>query len=148
MKHLIRPMQPLDIPACLDLWRDVEGVVMRDEPDQPEALVRFLGRNPGLSFVAVDQDVVVGGVLCGHDGHRAHLYHLAARQDQRRIRCTTSLLEATVKALAAEGITRCHAYVRARNLTALGFWSNVGATLRKDIEVMTLTVENSVHSRL
>lgn len=141
MTHVIRPMDPQDLPACLELWGDTEGVVLREESDRPEALARFLERNPGLSFVAVDQGMVVGSILCGHDGRRAHLYHLAVRTEQRRTRCATALLEAAIRVLAAEGITRCHAYIRARNLTALGFWSSVGATLRRDINVMTLAVD-------
>ncbi len=141
MTHVIRPMNPQDLPACLELWRDAEGVVLREESDSPGALARFLERNPGLSFVAVDQGMVVGSILCGHDGRRAHLYHLAVRTEQRRTRCATALLDAAIQALAAEGITRCHAYIRARNLTALGFWSSVGAMLRRDIDVMTLTVD-------
>ncbi|HSW12077.1 MAG TPA: GNAT family N-acetyltransferase [Solimonas sp.] len=141
MTHVIRLMDPQDVPACLELWRDTEGVVLREESDSPEALARFLERNPGLSFVAVDQGLVIGSILCGHDGRRAHVYHLAVRTELRRTRCATALLEAAIRALAAEGITRCHAYIRARNLTALGFWSSVGATLRRDIDVMTLTVD-------
>lgn len=141
MTYTIRPMDQQDLPTCLELWRDTEGIVLREGSDSPEALARFLKRNPGLSFVAVDQGVTVGSILCGHDGRRAHLYHLAVRTDQRRTRCATALLEAAIQVLAAEGITRCHAYIRARNLTALGFWSSVGATLRRDIDVMTLTID-------
>jgi N-acetylglutamate synthase len=140
MTYLIRPMNPQDLPACLELWCDTEGVVLREESDSPEALTRFLERNPGLSFVALDQGAMVGSILCGHDGRRAQLYHLAVRSEQRRTRCATGLLDAALQALAAEGITRCNAYIRVRNLSARGFWSSVGATLRRDIDVMTLAV--------
>lgn len=148
MKHLIRPMQSQDIAACLDLWRDIEGVVLRDESDHPKALARFLERNPGLSFVADEHSVVLGSILCGHDGRRAHIYHLAVRAEQRRTRCATALFNASMEALGGEGMTRCHAYVRARNLTALSFWSSVGATLRRDIDVVTLTVDTAEMSSL
>ena len=96
MTYAIRPMDPQDFPACLELWGDVDGIVLREESDSPEAPARFLERNPGLSFVAVDQGMVVGSILCGHDGRRAHLYHLAVRTEQRRTRCATALLEAAI----------------------------------------------------
>jgi ribosomal protein S18 acetylase RimI-like enzyme len=141
MERLIRPMQAHDIPACLELWREVEGIVLRDESDNAPALETFLLRNPGLNFVAEDDTQIIGSILCGHDGRRAHLYHLAVRQGLRRTRCATALFDASLQAIRAAGVTRCHAYVRARNFTALKFWSSVEAQLRRDIHVVTLQID-------
>lgn len=141
MERHIRPMQPHDIEPCLALWQRVEGVVLRDESDKPSMLRTFLERNPGLSYVFEDRGAIAGSILCGHDGRRGYLYHLAVREDQRRTRCATALFEATIHGLGSAGITRCHAYVRARNLTALLFWKSVGTTLRRDIDVVTFAIE-------
>ncbi|TDU24445.1 ribosomal protein S18 acetylase RimI-like enzyme [Panacagrimonas perspica] len=146
MERLIRPMQARDIPACLELWREVEGIVLRDESDNAPALETFLARTPDLSFVAEDGPHIIGSILCGHDGRRAHVYHLAVRQGLRRARCATALFNASLEAIRAQGITRCHAYVRARNLTALKFWSSVEARLRRDIHVVTLQIDPSALS--
>lgn len=146
MERLIRPMQVRDIPACLELWREVEGIVLRDESDNAPALEMLLARNPGLSFVAEDDAQIIGSILSGHDGRRAHIYHLAVGQGLRRTRCATALFDASLKAIREVGITRCHAYVRARNLTALKFWNSVEAQLRHDIHVVTLHVDPSASS--
>ncbi len=142
MERLIRPMQAQDIEPCLALWRDVEGIILRDESDSLPALQTFLLRNPDLSFVAEDHDQIIGSILCGHDGRRAHIYHLAIQQNLRRSRCATALFNASLQAIRLEGITRCHAYVRSRNLTALKFWRSVDAQLRRDINVVTLEIDS------
>ena len=54
----------------------VEGVEVA-EGDSEEELKEYLLRNPGLSRVAVNDGTIVAAVLCGHDGRRGLIYHLA-----------------------------------------------------------------------
>src|SRR6058998_4293181 len=65
-----------DYDAALELWQRVEGLEIA-EGDDRESVAQFLVRNPGLSRVALDGSAVVGVALCGHDGRRGHIYHLA-----------------------------------------------------------------------
>src|SRR5438034_11403045 len=65
-----------DYDAALELWQRVEGLEIA-EGDDRESVAQFLARNPGLSRVAIDGPTIVGVALCGHDGHRRHIYHLA-----------------------------------------------------------------------
>ena len=65
-----------DYDAAVELWKRVEGLEIA-EGDDKESVVRFLTRNPGLSRVATDGSGIVGVSLCGHDGRRGHIYHLA-----------------------------------------------------------------------
>ena len=58
-----------DYDAALQLWQRAEGLEIA-EGDDTEGIAQFLARNPGLSRVAVDESVIVGIVLCGHDGRR------------------------------------------------------------------------------
>src|SRR5437773_6597962 len=62
--------------AAVELWQRVEGLEIA-EGDDRESVAQFLVRNPGLSRVALDGSAVVGVALCGHDGRRGHIYHLA-----------------------------------------------------------------------
>lgn len=140
MERLIREMTPADIPGCLALWGNSDGVVFRVDSDNAEALVRFLQRNPGLSFVTESENKLVGNVLCGHDGRRGYLYHLVVASDFRRAGCASAMLASSLKALAAQGITRCHAFVLSRNVMAQKFWTSVKANQRQDLRVMTLSV--------
>lgn len=65
------------------LWRDTPGVGLSNS-DQPGAIAAFLARNPGLSFVARHGRALAGTVLCGHEGRRGHLYHVAVEPLYRR----------------------------------------------------------------
>src|SRR5881296_2199129 len=65
-----------DYDAALELWQRVEGLEIA-EGDNRESVAQFLARNPGLSRVAIDGSAIIGVALCGHDGRRGHVYHLA-----------------------------------------------------------------------
>src|SRR5207237_9683257 len=77
-----------DYEAAIDLWQKVEGLDIA-EGDDRESVRRFLGQNPGLSRVATDGSRMVGAALCGHDGRRGYIYHLAVDakyQGRRRVK--------------------------------------------------------------
>ena len=80
---LFRTMCLSDYPALIDLMARSPGVSVRDA-DSEAAIARFLDRNPGLSFVAERQGVLVGCLMGGHDGRRGYLHHLAVDIDCRR----------------------------------------------------------------
>ena len=141
MERLIRPMEARDLEPSLALWQNVEGIVLRVESDNLDALTRFLARNPGTSFVADMDGALIGNILCGHDGRRGYLYHLAVLPEHRHTRCATALLKASLGALARQNITRCHAFTLARHMTSLTFWEKVNGELRPDLRVVTLSVD-------
>src|SRR5438874_6005857 len=65
-----------DYETAVELWKRAEGIEIA-EGDDRESVIQFLKRNPELSRVAIDGSTVVGVSLCGHDGRRGHIYHLA-----------------------------------------------------------------------
>ena len=73
----IREMTIDDYNVVMSLLRTTSGVRLRDA-DSREAIMRYLQRNPGLSFVAFVDEHLAGCVMCGHDGRRGYLQHLAA----------------------------------------------------------------------
>jgi ribosomal protein S18 acetylase RimI-like enzyme len=72
-----------DYDAVVTLWRRSEGVGL-NESDTREAIAAFLRRNPRLSFVAQKRGRIIGIVLCGHDGRRGYLHHLAVSKHHRQ----------------------------------------------------------------
>jgi ribosomal protein S18 acetylase RimI-like enzyme len=129
-------MTPTDYQAVIALWRTTEGVVLRDI-DRPEAIARYLERNPGSSFVAVDGGRLVGTVLCGHDGRRGYLQHLAVDPPYRRQGIGRALVERALDALQRLGILKCHLMVLPGNETARAFWASIGWTERPDVILMS-----------
>lgn len=139
MTPRLRPLHASDIEGCLALWQQAEGVVLREASDQPASIAAFLERNPGLSWVAESPEgALVGALLCGQDGRRAYLYHLAVQPAWRRAGCGRALVAAALERLEAVGISRCHAFVRTDNQDALRFWARVGADRRLDVALFTL----------
>ncbi len=62
--HSLRPPTLTDYAVVHALWAATEGIGL-NESDTPEAIARFLDRNPGLSLVALDSTgFIVGTVLC------------------------------------------------------------------------------------
>ena len=52
----------------------IHGFGIRSVDDSKEGVERFLKRNPTTSVVAVEDDKIVGAILCGHDGRRGCIY--------------------------------------------------------------------------
>ncbi len=117
----IRPMSHADYDDVIALWKQCPGVGL-SEADSRDGVARYLGANLEMSRVAVSEDRIIGAVLCGHDGRRGHMSHLAVDRMKRRNGIATALANACIEALAAEGIDKCHVLVFRDNEEALSFY--------------------------
>lgn len=138
----IRAFESSDIPDALALWRAADGVVLRDA-DQAAPLREYLQRHTASSFVAVSGSRVIGTVLCGHDGRRGYLYHLAVERVHRGRGIGRALATRALDALRHDGIEKCHLMVVAENAEARVFWSALGWQLRSDVVLMSYTSADS-----
>ena len=125
-----------DVDDALELWAATEGIGLRGA-DSPEALPKYLARNPGLSVVAREDGRMVGAVLCGHDGRRGYLHHLGVAASHRRRGIGTALVERCLEGLRLEGITKCHLFVYHHNTEGQAFWRRIGWHARDDLLVMS-----------
>jgi len=123
------------------LWRECKGVGLHDGSDSREGIQSYLERNPGMSFGAIDGDAIVGAVLCGHDGRRGYIHHVAVHPARRRQGLGRALVDKCLATLRARGIPKCHILVFNDNREGIGFWESIGWTLRSDISVMSRTTE-------
>ena len=114
-----------DYDAAVDLWQRVEGLEIA-EGDDRESVARFLARNPGLSRVATDESATVGVALCGHDGRRGHIYHLAVDPTYRRRGLGKRLLDECLEGLRRTGVKRVIIMVAADNPRGREFWKRCG----------------------
>ena len=114
-----------DYDATLQLWQRVEGREV-DEGDDKEGVAQFVKRNPGLSRVAIDGSKVVGVVMCGHDGRRGHIYHLAVDPAYRRYGLGKRLVQECVGGLRQAGVVRAIILVADNNLGGAEFWRRAG----------------------
>ena len=114
-----------DYDDVIALWEGVEGVEIC-EGDSRQEIAEYLKRNPGLSRVAVLDDKIVGAALCGHDGRRGWIYHLAVAPTYRRQKVGNVLLESCVDALRAIGLKRAIILVAGDNPGGHDFWLRNG----------------------
>lgn len=128
----ISEMTIADYDSVLALLSSTPGVVVRNA-DSHEATERYLARNPGLNFVARSEGRVVGCAMCGHDGRRGYLQHVAVDAAYRRRGIATLLVEECLSRLKALGIHKTHLDVIAENEPAQAFWERLGWKPRDDI---------------
>jgi ribosomal protein S18 acetylase RimI-like enzyme len=114
-----------DYDAAFLLWHRVEGLEIA-EGDDKEGVTQFVKRNPGLSRVATDGSTVVGVVMCGHDGRRGHIYHLAVDPAYRRYGLGKRLVQECLDGLRRVGVVRAIILVADYNLGGAEFWKRAG----------------------
>ena len=136
MNFTIQPMRIDDFEAVLELWNTSDGVGVNEMDTRPR-IAAYLERNPGMSFVARGADKrIVGAVLCGHDGRRGYLHHLAVADDCRMRGIGRRLVESCFAALNDVGLVKCNIFVYASNVEGQAFWKKEGWNARVDLLVM------------
>jgi N-acetylglutamate synthase len=116
----------------LPLLNSVEGAVLR-AADEPIAIERYWERNPGTSFVAVQNERFVGCHLAGHDGQRGYLDRLAVLPENRRHGIARTLVHHCATALSRFGIEKLHVDVVESNREGRAFWRHARWVLRGEI---------------
>jgi len=135
----IREMTIEDHNSVIRLWQNTEGIGL-SSADAVDKQQGFMERNPHLSFIAQDEGRVVGTVMCGHDGRRGFIYHLAVDPACRRQGIGRQLVEYCLAGLKTAGIEKCHIMVFANNQEGLAFWEKMGWKLRDDISLLSRSV--------
>ncbi len=132
----ITKMTIKDYDEVFSLWKNTEGMGLHSDTDSKKGIARYLKRNPGMSFVARDNGKIVGTVLCGQDGRRGYLFHLAVDKACRKKGVGKAIVNRALSKLASIGITKCLIFVFAKNRTGRKFWKHTGWTHRPDIIMM------------
>ena len=115
-----------DYDAALQLWTAIPEVGVASTSDTRERLALYLERNRGLSTAARASGQLIGTLLCGHDGRRGSLYHLAVAASYRRQGIARRMVLRCLAGLKAEGITSGFVFVATTNPTAATFWRAMG----------------------
>ncbi|HEV2803455.1 MAG TPA: GNAT family N-acetyltransferase [Chthoniobacterales bacterium] len=114
-----------DYDDAVALWNAVDGIEIC-EGDSRDEIAEYLRRNPGLSRVAEADGKIVGAALCGHDGRRGWIYHLAIAPTHRRQKVGQRLLDSCVDGLRNAGLKRAIILVAGDNPGGQQFWLRNG----------------------
>ena len=139
---IVRNFRIKDYDAVVALWRRTEGVGL-NESDSRRAVAAYLRRNPRFSFVAEQDGLVIGAVLCGHDGRRGYLHHLAVARQHRTKGIGQQLVNASLGKLRKAGIQRCNIFIFAGNMAGMKFWAHHGWKLRTELRVMQIPLRDN-----
>lgn len=123
-----------DYEQMIQLWKEIDGLAL-SEADSKTNIERYLNRNKGLSYVFEVEGSIVGTVLCGHDGRRGFIYHVAVHPQFRNQRIAHQLVDMSMSKLREEGIDKCHIFVLDDNEIGSQFWNRAGWEKRKGFSV-------------
>lgn len=144
--YLVRNFSLADYDRVIELWRSCEGIGL-NESDTRDAIERFVTRNPGFSLVVeTTAGEIVAAVLCGHDGRRGYLHHLAVALQHRRKGLGRTLVDLCLGRLHGAGIAKCNIFLYETNQTGRAFWEGHGWSARKDLVVVQKALGTSVPS--
>lgn len=130
---MIRVMTIDDYDEIYALWQQVTTLIVQEFEDSKEQIEKFLERNPGHSFVAVEDDQIVGTILCGQDGRRGCIYHMCVAEEYRQRKIGTHLVQAALAELEKERIHNVYLVAFQKNRIGNAFWASLGWEMRADI---------------
>jgi len=137
MSMTIREIHPEDYDAINVFWRNIDGIELDDSEDE-QNFKFFLGRNKGMSFLALDHDKIIGTCLASHNGRCGFLNHLAVAQNHRRKGIGRMLVQKCLEMLQAEGIKKIYIFLSKKNVEAQAFWEHIGWVQYDQYLVMTI----------
>lgn len=121
----VRTATIADTDAVLDLW--ARGAGESSIANDASQIERMLARDPEMLLLAVDDEGrLVGSVIAGFDGWRAHVYRMAVDPSVRKGGVGRALVEVLEARFRSLGAVRSDAIVLLDNDLGRGFWEAVG----------------------
>lgn len=139
----IRLMTINDYEDVHALWMTIKGFAIRSIDDSREGVERFLKRNPSTSVVAEKDGVIVGAILCGHDGRRGCLYHVCVHPDHRLQGIGKAMVVFCMNALKGENISKVSLIAFTKNDIGNAFWKEIGWTKREDLNYYDFVLDTN-----
>ena len=137
-------MKITDYEKVYALWMSCKNMGFNDIDDSKEGIARFLERNPNTSFVAIENDELLGIILGGHDGRRGYIYHMSVAENHRKKGIGSALVEKCLESFKNEKISKVALLVFKYNETGNAFWEKQGFILREDINYRNISLRELV----
>jgi len=133
-----------DVDDILALWQVAAENDARPADDATKVRT-LIERDPDALELAIIDGRIVGSLISGWDGWRAHLYRLAVHPDERRHGIGRALLERAEQRLAALGATRIDAMVLQHNELGQRIWMSEGYAPQDEWRRWVLPITNGDH---
>ena len=120
------PLCKEDCKDVLEFWANIPGIFLhKNGEDTIDGLSTFLERNPGCSYIAKYNNKIIGAIMCGHDGRRGLIHHLAVDVQHRRFGIGKKLMQMSLEQLQAIGIKKCALFVIKGNDVGEAFYKSM-----------------------
>ena len=121
---MIRTATADDAATVLELW--ARGAGESSIANDASQIERMLARDPEMLLLAQLDGQVVGSVIAGFDGWRAHVYRMAVLPEARGRGVGRALVDAMEARFRRLGAVRSDAIVLLDNELGRSFWKAVG----------------------
>ena len=129
--RVVRSATAYDVAALVELWARA-GENLSRPTDRADLVEQLVARDPEAVLLAEQDGRLVGTVVAGWDGWRAHLYRLVVEPDLRGQGIGKQLLAAAEARLGALGAERLDAMVLDSNETGRALWAGAGYRRQPD----------------
>lgn len=128
----IRELRPEDCEAVLALWQ--EAKVKPSAFASTSDFRQLASRNPKLSLVAEEKDVVVGAILCSRTGTNASVHQIAVASSHRDSDVARKIIDKTLMKLLATGCHKAGIFL-SESVDEWHFWESVSWGVAKETPV-------------
>ncbi len=132
-------MHTEDYDESFALWQSIPGIRL-NSADSVESINNYLARNPGQSFVCRRKGKIIGTVMCGNDGRRAFIYHLAVAPEHRRRGIGAELVRLAMMEQKQRGMDKCALFILNDNISGKEFWMHMGFSYVEEAAAMAKTI--------
>ena len=120
----IRPFRSAETEAVVALWDACD--LIRPWNDPRRDIERKLRVDPELFLVAVEEELVLGSVMAGYEGHRGWINYLAVDPSRRRQGLGTRLMDEAERLLEKRGCPKINLQIRSENADVIAFYGALG----------------------
>jgi len=128
-----------DYDEIYKLWESIQGLNLSNA-DEQDNINKYLSCNPKQSFVCKLSEKIIGTIMCGNDGRRAFIYHLAVLPEYRRQGIASELVHLAIDMQKQLGIDKCAVFILNDNINGKRFWSGVRFSKVQEAETMARNI--------
>jgi ribosomal protein S18 acetylase RimI-like enzyme len=120
----IRPFQPDDEKAVIQLWTDCHLISPQNDPQKD--IQRKLRVNPEWFLVGTIDGLIVASCMAGYEGHRGWINYLAVTPSAQKQGIATQMMAEAERLLRQAGCPKINLQIRASNLQVIEFYQSLG----------------------
>lgn len=130
----IRKFKQSDKDSVISLWKEIfSSEKLHNDPKL--SIEMKIKHSKDLFFIAEENNLVVGTVMVGFDGHRGWIYSLAVKPDFRKKGIGTKLMKEAITQLKSLGCLKVNLQIEEDNSGVVDFYEKIGFLIEDRISM-------------